>query len=183
MLMFVRGNLLESGCEYLVNPVNCVGVMGKGLALSFKETFPEYFKRYKADCKARKYVPGKLRVDTDEKDVCILSFPTKDVWWKPSQMQWVDSGLADLSSFITTEASRRKVVTLAMPLVGTGNGGLKPQQVLDRIYHCVCGFPTNVKTLVYVNDAAVVLPDQHRILNYTDFGVNFRTDNPLGERS
>ena len=96
MITFTQGNLLEARAEALVNTVNTVGVMGKGIALMFKERFDENFRRYAAACKAKEVQTGKMFVTpVHELDGprWIVNFPTKQHWRAPSRMEWVVEGL------------------------------------------------------------------------------------------
>jgi O-acetyl-ADP-ribose deacetylase (regulator of RNase III) len=123
MLTFIQGNLLEARTEALVNTVNTVGVMGKGIALMFKERFPENFHRYAAACKAGEVRTGRMFVtQTGELDGprWIINFPTKQHWRADSRMEWITEGLYDLSRFIV----QNKVKSIAIPPLGSGNGGL-----------------------------------------------------------
>jgi O-acetyl-ADP-ribose deacetylase (regulator of RNase III) len=125
MIQFTQGNLLEANVEALVNTVNTVGVMGKGVALMFKEAFPENFKAYQAACKHHEVRTGRVFV-TERRDVMggpkwIINFPTKEHWRSPSRMEWIAAGLDDLSDFVV----RNTVRSIALPPLGSGNGGLE----------------------------------------------------------
>src|ERR1700748_1024758 len=99
-MKFLQGNLLDAPTEALVNTVNTVGVMGKGVALMFKEAFPENFQAYEYACKQRLVRLGEMFV-TEREDLLgpkwIINFPTKGHWRYPSQMKWIEDGLADLA--------------------------------------------------------------------------------------
>jgi O-acetyl-ADP-ribose deacetylase (regulator of RNase III) len=132
MIRFTRGNLLEAGTEALVNTVNTVGVMGKGIALMFKERFAENYRLYVAACKAGEVATGKVHVTTvDELDGprWIVNFPTKRHWRSPSQMAWVTEGLHDLRRFLIEQ----QVKSVAVPPLGAGNGGLNWLDVREQI--------------------------------------------------
>ena len=132
MMIFTQGNLLESRAEALVNTVNTVGVMGKGIALMFKERFNENFRLYTAACKARQVQIGRMFV-TEVRELdgprWIVNFPTKQHWRAPSQMAWVVEGLQDLRRFLI----ENKVKSIAIPPLGAGNGGLEWAQVREQI--------------------------------------------------
>jgi O-acetyl-ADP-ribose deacetylase (regulator of RNase III) len=119
MLEIVEGDLFRSGCQTLVNPVNCMGVMGKGIAVDFKTRYPEMFRRYQAICARGALQPGLLWLYTRER-TWVLCFPTKQDWRKPSQVQWLQAGLLKLSE--TWE--QRGITSLAIPAIGCGLGGL-----------------------------------------------------------
>ena len=132
MITFTQGNLLEARAEALVNTVNTVGVMGKGIALMFKERFNENFRRYAAACKAKEVQIGKMFVTpVYELDGprWIVNFPTKQHWRAPSQMDWVVEGLQDLRRFLV----EHQVKSIAIPPLGAGNGGLEWIKVREKI--------------------------------------------------
>jgi len=124
MIRFTQGNLLEARAEALVNTVNTVGVMGKGIALMFKERFTENYRQYAAACKSKQVTTGKMFVtQVHELDGprWIVNFPTKQHWKAPSKMEWVVTGLTDLRHFIV----ENQVKSIAVPPLGAGNGGLE----------------------------------------------------------
>ena len=143
MIKYTQGNLLESNAEALVNTVNTVGVMGKGIALMFKERFADNFQRYAAACKAKQVQTGKIFVtEVHELDGprWIVNFPTKQHWRSPSQMAWVVDGLNDLRSFLL----ENKVKSIAIPPLGAGNGGLDWIHVKAQIEAALGGVDTDV---------------------------------------
>ena len=143
MIKYTQGNLLESNAEALVNTVNTVGVMGKGIALMFKERFADNFQRYAAACKAKQVQTGKIFVtEVHELDGprWIVNFPTKQHWRAPSQMAWVIDGLNDLRSFLL----ENKVKSIAIPPLGAGNGGLDWIHVKAQIEAALGGVDTDV---------------------------------------
>ena len=124
MIEYRSSNLLESDAEALVNTVNTVGVMGKGIALQFKNQYPNNFKLYTTACKAKEVKVGKMFV-TEEASLLggkktIINFPTKTNWRKPSEYSYIESGLKDLVSVIKD----KNLKTIAIPPLGAGNGGL-----------------------------------------------------------
>ena len=125
MIRFTKGNLLTANAEALVNAVNTVGVMGKGIALQFKEEFPENFAIYADACKSGELVPGKLLItnekNRDGEEKTIINFPTKLNWRNPSKYEYIRDGLAELVKAI----GERKITSFAIPPLGCGNGGLK----------------------------------------------------------
>ena len=132
MITFTQGNLLEARVEALVNTVNTVGVMGKGIALMFKERFAENFRRYAAACKAREVQTGKMFVTpVHELDGprWIVNFPTKQHWRSPSRLEWVQEGLQDLRRFLLEQ----HIQSVAIPPLGAGNGGLEWAKVREQI--------------------------------------------------
>jgi O-acetyl-ADP-ribose deacetylase (regulator of RNase III) len=132
MIEFVRGNLLEAKAEALVNTVNTVGVMGKGIALMFKEAFPENFKAYEAACKKKEVKVGHMFVIEREALIgpkWIINFPTKAHWRGDSKMVWIENGLEDLKRVI----AENRIRSIAIPPLGSGNGGLNWADVRPRI--------------------------------------------------
>ena len=134
MITFTKGDLFESQAEALVNPVNCVGVMGKGLALQFKQRFPENFKLYADFCKADRVRIGVMFV-TEASNLTesrwIINFPTKLHWRDPSKLEWIESGLKDLRRFLI----ENKVQSVAIPALGAGLGGIDWKDV-RRLIEC-----------------------------------------------
>jgi O-acetyl-ADP-ribose deacetylase (regulator of RNase III) len=131
-IKFTHGNLLEADTEALVNTVNTVGVMGKGVALMFKEAFPENFKQYEVACRAKALRVGKMfvtRRDSFLGPQWIVNFPTKAHWRYPSKLEWVEQGLDDLKAVIEHHGIR----SIALPPLGAGNGGLDWALVKDVI--------------------------------------------------
>jgi len=130
MIEYIKGNLLDSPAQALVNTVNTVGVMGKGIALQFKEAFPNNFKAYREACKDGSLLPGKLlvvRENTVVKSKIIINFPTKTEWYKKSQYKFIEDGLDDLAKIIPAY----NINSIAIPPLGCGNGGLKWDKVKE----------------------------------------------------
>ncbi len=128
MIRYVRGDLFDSKAQTLVNPVNCRGVMGKGLAKLFKDRWPLMFRQYQEACKKREVRPGSPLLFKDE-DRQILSVPTKDDWKKPSTLEMVEAGLKAIR-----EGYRDWGITsIAMPALGCGLGGLEWSKVRPLI--------------------------------------------------
>jgi O-acetyl-ADP-ribose deacetylase (regulator of RNase III) len=120
MLEYISGNLLDSPAQTLVNTVNTVGVMGKGIALEFKHRYPEMFERYAAFCKADKFKIGMLYLyRTPNK--WVLNFATKKHWRNPSKLEYIETGL---KKFVETYAEHG-IISIAFPQLGCGNGGLE----------------------------------------------------------
>jgi O-acetyl-ADP-ribose deacetylase (regulator of RNase III) len=130
MIEFTRGNLLDAKVDALVNTVNTVGVMGKGVALMFKEAFPENFKDYETACRKKAVKIGKMFV-TERllSPRWIINFPTKEHWRNDSKLEWIDAGLADLKRVIIENG----IKSIAIPPLGSGNGGLKWEDVRPKI--------------------------------------------------
>ena len=133
MIKYKSGDILKEETEALVNTVNCVGIMGRGIALQFKKRFPDNFKTYAAACKREEVQPGKMFVfDTGEKLInprYIINFPTKRHWRGASRIADIESGLDALAA----EIRRHKIQSLAIPPLGSGLGGLDWSQVRPLI--------------------------------------------------
>ena len=125
MIKYVIGDLLSADTQALVNTVNTVGVMGKGIALQFKEKYPTNFHNYFIACKNKELIPGKLLITRESTTDCgekiIINFPTKTVWHKKSQYSYIESGLDALVKAI----KEYNIKSIAIPPLGCGNGGLK----------------------------------------------------------
>lgn len=143
MITFTQGNLLEARAEALVNTVNTVGVMGKGIALMFRERFDENFRRYAAACKSKEVRIGKMFV-TEVRELdgprWIVNFPTKQHWKGDSKIDWITDGLRDLRRFLI----ENEVKSVAVPPLGAGNGGLDWAEVRPRIEEALAGLETEV---------------------------------------
>ena len=124
MIEYKTGDLFNSEAQTLVNTVNCVGVMGKGIALEFKKRYPDMFKSYKSICDKKLLRPGTLQL-YKKSDQWILNFPTKDHWRNKSKMQWLEDGL---SKFRETY-KEKGISSIAFPKLGCSNGGLKWEEV------------------------------------------------------
>ena len=124
MIRFKTGNILAEDAEALVNTVNCVGVMGRGIALQFKNAFPDNFKAYVAACRSGAVRPGRMFVfetGTLTNPRYIINFPTKRHWRGNSRLEDIKAGLTDL----TRQIRERGIRSIAIPPLGSGLGGLE----------------------------------------------------------
>ncbi len=147
MISFTTGNLLEAEAEALVNTVNTVGVMGKGIALMFKERFADNFRAYEAACRAGEVAVGRMLITPQTRldgPRWIINFPTKQHWRNPSRMEWIDAGLADLKRVLVEHGIR----SVAVPPLGSGNGGLRWEEVRPRIVAALGDLP-DTQVLIY----------------------------------
>ncbi|MBV8254765.1 MAG: macro domain-containing protein [Chitinophaga sp.] len=148
MIKYTTGNLLHAPTEALVNAVNTVGVMGKGIALQFKETFPENFKQYKKACDDKLLDVGQslvVPISGSNNVKWIINFPTKKHWRNPSKMEYVTTGLDDLVKVI----EHHKIKSIALPALGCGLGGLNWEQVKASIEDKL-GHLQDVEIVVYL---------------------------------
>ena len=123
MIEYKTGDILAEEAEALVNTVNCVGIMGRGIALQFKRAYPENFKAYAARCKRHEMQPGRVFVfETGEMLPAryIINFPTKRHWRGKSRIEDIESGLVSLKE----EIRSRGIRSIAIPPLGSGLGGL-----------------------------------------------------------
>jgi len=147
MIHRTTGNLLEAEVEALVNTVNTVGIMGKGIALMFKEAFPENFRQYAAACRCGDVQVGRMFVtqrDSLEGPRWIINFPTKKHWRNRTRIEWIEAGLQDLQRVIV----EKEIGSIAVPPLGCGHGGLSWSTVRPLI-ECVLGDLPEVDVLLY----------------------------------
>jgi O-acetyl-ADP-ribose deacetylase (regulator of RNase III) len=147
MMRFIQGNLLEAPVEALVNAVNTVGVMGKGIALMFKEAFPSNFLAYEDACQRHEIKIGRMFV-TETGALSgprwVINFPTKKHWRQPSRLEWIAEGLDDLKQVIR----QKHIRSIALPPLGSGNGGLNWREVREQV-ELVLGDLNDVDVIVY----------------------------------
>lgn len=147
MIEFKQGNLLEENAEALVNTVNCVGVMGKGIALQFKQAFTENFRQYEKACRADEVQPGRMfTVATGNLFYprYIINFPTKRHWKGKSKIEDIESGLKALIK----EVQELGISSIAIPPLGCGNGGLDWSDVKPLIESAFTELP-DVQVVVF----------------------------------
>lgn len=137
MIKFVKGDIFQAKVEALVCPVNCVGIMGKGLALAFKQKYPLYYRAYVLT-HTPMLQPGRVigynvtaRDDAPAVLKTIFSAATKEHWSAPSRIEWVKHVLESLKDYLLLSTSTIK--SLALPLLGAGNGRLPVGQVVTNI--------------------------------------------------
>lgn len=141
MIRYTTGNLLEADVEALVNTVNTVGVMGKGIALMFKDRYHDNFKTYAAAAKKGQLEPGELLINETHElsgPKWIVNFATKKHWRHPSKIEWIASGLDELRIWIENKG----IESIAIPPLGCGNGQLEWPEVktlIDTILGGICG--------------------------------------------
>lgn len=143
MIQYVTGDLLKSEASCLVNTVNCEGYMGKGIAYQFKLQFPRNNAAYIRACKSGALKPGILHT-FQEQGKTIVNFPTKDKWRQKSKMEYITDGLDALVGFIR----REKVDSIAIPPLGSGNGGLIWTDVKQLIQEKLT--PVSADTEIYI---------------------------------
>ena len=133
------GNIFESNCSTIVNTVNCVGVMGKGIALEFKKRYPDMFKEYVIKCDRGEVKPG-IPYLYQKDDISILNFPTKDHWRSPSRLSYVVDGL----NWFVGNYEKLDIKSIAFPPLGCGNGGLTWNIVRPIMYQKLVNLPIEI---------------------------------------
>jgi O-acetyl-ADP-ribose deacetylase (regulator of RNase III) len=147
MIELVQGDIFQSGGEAIVNPVNCVGVMGKGLALHFKKKYPENFEAYRLACAAGEVQPGRMFIHATgltQPPRYIVNFPTKRHWREGSRYEDIKAGLTSLAE----DVRRLGIGSLALPPLGCGLGGLDWAKVRPMIEAAFAEMPS-VRVLLY----------------------------------
>jgi O-acetyl-ADP-ribose deacetylase (regulator of RNase III) len=147
MIRYTTGNILECNAQALINTVNTVGVMGKGIALQFKKAYPNNFNAYQNACKQGDIAIGKLFVSKDNNlnsgEKIIVNFPTKKDWRKSSEYSFIEKGLDNLIQVI----EQQNIKSIAIPPLGAGNGGLEWEKVKKMIEQKLNSL--NVEIFVY----------------------------------
>ncbi len=151
MVTFVKGDIFKSPAQVLTNTVNCVGVMGKGVALEFKNRYPQMFNDYKARCDQGNVKPGQPYLWEDD-SAQVLNFPTKRNWRDNSLFQDVEDGLKHLAS----SYEQMGIQSIAMPALGCGLGGLKWSEVQPLIVKHLGDLP-DLDVYVYEPQGAVAI--------------------------
>ncbi|MHC1740641.1 MAG: macro domain-containing protein [Anaerolineaceae bacterium] len=123
----IKGNLFNSKAQAYVNTVNCVGAMGKGIALEFRRRYPDMFEQYKKDCLQKKLVPGRI-YSYPQPDVLILNFAIKNDWKQPSKVEWVESTLKQFVAWYRN----KEIKSVAFPWMGAMNGGI-PFEIIQSL--------------------------------------------------
>lgn len=166
MINYVTGNIMDSEAQAIVNTVNTVGVMGKGIALQFKKAYPNNYKAYSVACKNNEVVVGKMFVTTDRNissgEKIIINFPTKQNWRKPSEYIYIEDGLDDLIDVI----KHNQIKSIAIPPLGAGNGGLKWEKVKKIIEDKLSSL--NIEILVYEPTSQMVEKLKKERIKLTD---------------
>ena len=154
MIELTQGDILRADAEALVNTVNCVGVMGRGIALQFKKVFPDNFQRYRAACDKKELHPGKMFIydlNSIGNPQYVINFPTKRHWKGKSRMADIEIGLQAL----VEEVRKRDIHSIAIPPLGCGLGGLRWADVRERIEEAF-GELAEVRVLLYEPKGAPV---------------------------
>ncbi|MFI1192349.1 macro domain-containing protein [Micromonospora sp. NPDC020750] len=152
MIIVSHGNLLTADAEALVNTVNTVGVMGKGIALQFKRAYPANYAAYRAACAAKKVQLGEMFLFDSTRlgpRRYVINFPTKGHWRATSKLEDIEVGLTDLVRVMR----ERQISSVAVPALGCGNGGLNWEQIRPLIEQAFAELP-NVRVLLFPPEGA-----------------------------
>ncbi|MFW5432745.1 MAG: macro domain-containing protein [Methylophilaceae bacterium] len=172
-VFFEKGNLFETDAEAIVNTVNCVGVMGKGVALEFKNRWPNNFKAYKKLCQSKSLRPGKSFIfdtgdlfgDARKPQRYLINFPTKDHWRSKSKFSYIEQGLDDL----LVQLENLDIQSVALPPLGCGNGGLDWSEVRLFLEEKLSKIPTT-NFYIYGPKESVLGPE------YEDIPSSYMTE-------
>ena len=149
MIEFKKGNIFSTQCDVIVNTVNCVGVMGAGIALEFKIRFPEMFKKYKEFCDNGSLDIGKLWIYSISNKKFgfnrILSFPTKKDWKNPSKEEFIIEGLKKFTQCY----KQKNIYSIAFPYLGTGKGGISQEITLNIMNRYLYDLPIKIEVWEY----------------------------------
>jgi O-acetyl-ADP-ribose deacetylase (regulator of RNase III) len=168
MIKLTQGDILKADAEALVNTVNCVGIMGRGVALQFRKAFSENFKAYEVACKANQVQPGKMFVyDLNRlyNPRFIINFPTKRHWKSNSRIEDIQAGLTDLIAVV----QQQQISSIAIPPLGCGLGGLNWGEVKPLIIEAFQTIP-EVNVLLFEPAGAPlasVMVKENKIPNMT----------------
>jgi len=149
MLVYLRTDLFTSPAQTLINTVNTIGIMGKGIAKAFKERYPEMFRLYREYCEKGEFQTGNLMLWRGP-DRWVLNFPTKTTWRLPSEIEYIESGLR---RFVETY-EELGVTSASFPPLGCGNGNLDWHEVKPIMER----YLKNVQIPIYIHDRQVA-PD------------------------
>lgn len=158
MITYIKGDIFSSPAKILVNTVNAVGVMGKGVALEFKKRYPEMFQEYRRLCEEKRLSIGTLMV-WRKSDKWVMLFPTKKHWRYPSKIEYIEAGLKKFAE----NWDKLGVDSIAFPRLGCGNGGLDWEEVRPMMKRYLEKIPMNI--YIYVGDYKDAMPEH---LNVTE---------------
>ena len=156
MIKFTSGDMFKINTDIRVNTVNCVGIMGAGVALAFKNKYPSMFKDYQKECKKGNLNPGKIHIWTDLSGECIINFPTKKHWRKPSKYEYIEAGLSDLHKYLLNKGQIR----VAMPALGCDRGGLDWGRVKGMIEKHLDGLEATIFVFEPMDKARIIYSDE-----------------------
>lgn len=162
MIKYLEGDIFSSPAQTIVNTVNTVGVMGKGIALEYKKRYPAMFENYKFACEKKKLKTGKLML-CYEPDHWILLFPTKEHWRNPSRLEYIEQGLIKFTNIFAESG----ITSIAFPRLGCGNGELSWDDVKPLMEKYLSDLP--IEVYIYLNQLKDMVPehkDQKGTINW-----------------
>lgn len=165
MVTYVQGDIFKSPAQVLTNTVNCVGVMGKGVALEFKNRYQGLFEDYKTRCDKQGVIPGVPYLWENDR-VQVLNFPTKRHWRDSSRLDDIEAGL----KYLAENYMKLGIDSLAMPALGCGNGGLSWSDVQPLIDKYL-GSIIDLDVYVYQPQQAGVQPDSSKKTESSQLGL------------
>lgn len=144
MIIEKKGNIFKTECQTIVNTVNCLGVMGAGIAFEFRLRHPDMYNKYKILCEQEKIQIGTLWIYSISPEKMILNFPTKYDWKKPSKIEYLEKGL---EKFMNTYKTKN-IKSIAFPLLGSSHGGISPASslLIMKKYLTDCDIPIEIWT-------------------------------------
>jgi O-acetyl-ADP-ribose deacetylase (regulator of RNase III) len=155
MYQYVEGNLFETPAQTLVNTVNTVGAMGKGIAKEFKRLFPDMFVEYQKHCESKKLDIGSLWL-YPTRNKWVLSFPTKKHWRQPSRIEYIEAGLKTFAAHY----NEMRITSAAFPRIGCGNGELDWEEVRPLMDRYLKKLPIDI----YVYEKSIPIAPEHQNL-------------------
>ena len=174
MIIEKTGNIFTTNCQTIVNTINCVGVMGAGIAYEFRLREPDMFEKYQSLCNTKKIEIGTLWIYKAEKQN-ILNFPTKDNWKYPSRPEYLHKGL---QKFVATY-KQKNITSIAFPLLGADKGGIDPEESLSIMHHYLSKCDIDVEIWQFDPMAKDDLYEEFKII-FQDIDDNtIRTDTKI----
>jgi len=162
MIEYILGDIFTSPAQVIVNTVNTVGVMGKGIALEYKNRYPRMFELYRNACEKHTLKIGKLMI-VNEQDHQILLFPTKENWRLPSKLEYIDRGL---KTFVNNYA-QKNISSIAFPKLGCGNGELSWDDVKPLMEQYLKNLPIDI--YIYLGECETKIPEHKQPKEITEW--------------
>ena len=159
------GNIFDSNAKTLVNTINCVGVMGKGIALEFKKRYPLMYKEYVILCKMNRVKPGVPYYYNDLTGASVINFPTKDNWRSPSKLSYIIDGL----DWFVSNYKELGITSIAFPPLGCGNGGLSWELIGPIMYNKLKDLPIDITIYAPYGTNPEMLKEDYLFYNYKEF--------------
>jgi len=141
MIKLLTGNIFNTKCETIVNTVNCVGVMGAGIAYEFRLRYPDMYLKYQNLCNNNLLQIGTLWIYKTNGNKSILNFPTKNDWKQPSKVEYLEKGL---QKFVDTY-KEKNIKSIAFPLLGASHGGLEKEQSYSIMHKYLSGCDIDIE--------------------------------------